>query len=182
MVLPRQAVAFQGFPGRHPRGIVGDRGWHVGIGQARVGHRDPPVGLGVIRILGQRVPEVIERAPQGRLGAPENQGPALEVEVVGLRVAGPPRARRGQFGPNQRQGELAHDRLGDRVLYGKGILDGPVVAFGPEFDALASVDELDAHPHLFASPPHRSLEHDRDAQFVAHLANVEILPALERKG
>ncbi len=97
----------------------------------------------------------------------------LEVEVVGLDVAGRHLLHRPPLLGAERDAQRLDDRLGDLVLNGEDVLHRAVVAVRPEAVAVGDVDQLGGDAELVAGFPNAALENRLHVQRLAHLLDVD---------
>src|ERR671911_2724857 len=102
--------------------------------------------------------------------------PPAEIEIVRLDASGSRLIDCALFLLRQHHSQCADDVLCDLVLYGKHILQLPVVTLGPETVSISYIDELHDDPEPVTGLPDTPFQHGTHAELVPDVADVLILP------
>ena len=134
--------------------------------------RETGIRLGIVRILFDRLIEVVDRFPQIVRGAFVPEEPAFEVKLVGFRIL----RRLFRYRGFLRAGESCLQRLGDSfrnlAFDREHIGQFSIVSVGPKMRVGQRVDQLHIHAHLIVRLLHAALQDVRHAKFPRDIAQI----------
>ena len=139
--------------------------------------REPRPRLREQRVARDRLLEQCESlaAPRSSSASPGRSAPAGRGRTPADRASPSPapRALLCKHAPLERRDHRARDL----VLHGEDIRGTAIEGLGPEADAVRRLHELRGDAQLVAGALHTALEHRRDAERAADIANVHVLAA-----
>ena len=153
------------------------------VGQRAVRLRQAGVRGRVVRIQRNRLLKGVARGDQclELAGQPVHKETAAQIQMVRLQVRRRLPDDRLVGWARERNLEAFRDRVRDLVLDGKHVVDVAVVPIGPDLVSVVDVDELRGNPQSVPHLPHAALEHRRDHEPLADLADVDVLAFEEER-
>ena len=149
-----------------------------GFPKLRIGHGEGGVGLGVVRVLRDRLLEVLNPLATPLRGVPQVTVSALEIVLVGLQIPGGLLVKPGLFIGRELRLEGGREVQRHVRLDREHVGELTVVRLDPEVSVGFRVDELRDDAHPIANPPHAAFEERRDLESRPDLLQA-LLPLLE---
>jgi len=159
-------------------GVVLVRPQRAGFGELRISHGEGGVRQGVGGVLGDCLLEVFDPLATPFRGVAQVTVSALQIQLVGLQIAGGLMVEPGLLIGRQFRLERGRDLQRHVRLDREDIREPTVVRLDPEVSVRFCVDELCHDPHPIAGAPHTTLEQRRDLESRPDLPEA-LLPLLE---